>query len=454
MTRRMPRTTADLSERIEGGQGPFLGIVRSPQLPKGWIEDERVAAGRARSYRALRTLGADGRYDLVEDSSAAYRTRIVVRRPPPERFNGTVVVEWFNVSGGADAAPDYTFLAEELFRSGYAWVGLSAQLIGVEGGSVALGVQGGDGVAGVGLRHLDSDRYGELAHPGDAFSYDIYTQVARALRDGQGLGNLRPTCILGVGESQSAFALVTYANGVQPHAEAFDGFLIHSRAAVAFPLGAPGGAIDIIASIGGVPTRIRDDLDVPVIVVESETDVLLMNYHAARQDDSDRFRLWEIAGTAHADRFLVGERADALDCGCAINDGPQRFVVRAALHALDRWVRSGEPPPRADRLALDEQPAFVRDTDGIVLGGIRTPHVDTPVDVLSGEPAPSAGMACMLLGTTRPLPQPRLIEIHGTADAYLAAFAAATAAAIDTGFVLADDRDAVLADARPERFGR
>jgi hypothetical protein len=448
----MTSAAANLSERLDGGKGLFVGIVHAPELPEGWVEDERVAAGTATSYRAVGDLGGDGRYELVETTSAEYRTRIVIRRPPPDQFNGTVVVEWFNVSGGVDAAPDYTFLAAELFRSGYAWVGVSAQLIGVEGGPVALGVEGGDGTAGVGIRHLDPARYGSLTHPGDAFSYDIYTQVARALRDGAALGELVPERILGVGESQSAFALVTYANGVQPRTQAFDGFLIHSRAAVAFPLGEPGGSIDIIGSIGGVPTRIRDDLEVPVIVVESETDVLLMNYQAARQDDTDRFRLWEIAGTSHADRFLIGERADALDCGCDINDGPQRFVVRAALHALDNWVRTSEPPTRADRLALDERPAFVRDDDGIVLGGIRTPQVDTPVDVLSGEPGSSAAMACMMLGSTRPLPPSRLLERYGTAEAYLAAFEAATDAAIDSGFVLAADRESVLADARPERL--
>jgi hypothetical protein len=450
----MTSAAADLSERLAGGKGLFVGIVHAPELPEGWVEDERVAAGTATSYRAVGDLGGDGRYELAETTSAEYRTRIVIRRPPPDQFNGTVVMEWFNVSGGADAAPDYTFLATELFRSGYAWVGVSAQLIGVEGGPVALGVEGGDGTAGVGVRHLDPARYGTLTHPGDAFSYDIYTQVARALRHGAALGDLVPERILGLGESQSAFALVTYANGVQPRTQAFDGFLIHSRAAVAFPLGEPGGSIDIIGSIGGVPTRIRDDLDVPVIVVESETDVLLMNYQAARQDDTDRFRLWEIAGTSHADRFLIGERANALDCGCDINDGPQRFVVRAALHALDNWMRSGAPPSPADRLALDERPAFVRDDDGIVLGGIRTPQVDTPVDVLSGEPGPSAAMACMMLGSTRPLPPSRLLERYGTAEAYLEAFEAATDAAIDSGFVLAGDRESVLADARPERLSR
>ena len=37
--------------------------------------------------------------------------------------------------------------------------------------------------AGKGLRAIDPERYGDLHHPGDAYAYDIYTQVARALRD-------------------------------------------------------------------------------------------------------------------------------------------------------------------------------------------------------------------------------------------------------------------------------
>ena len=79
--------------------------------------------------------------------------------------------------------------------SGAAWVGVSAQLIGVEGGD-----GGGHRPAcrttliGKGLVNIDPARYGSLDHPGDAFSYDIYTQVARALRgdggDGRPLGGL------------------------------------------------------------------------------------------------------------------------------------------------------------------------------------------------------------------------------------------------------------------------
>ena len=64
----------------------------------------------------------------------------MVRRPADATaFSGTVVAEWLNVSSGADAGPDWTYLADEIVRRGHAWVGVSAQYVGVEGGSAAVG---------------------------------------------------------------------------------------------------------------------------------------------------------------------------------------------------------------------------------------------------------------------------------------------------------------------------
>ena len=455
-TSRPEGPAADVSEVLEGGNGVFLGSATPVELPdEGWLEEERVAAGTATSYRAEGPYPEDGRIGLTEGTTADYRTRVVVRRPTdPEAFNGTVVVEWLNVSGGLDAGPDHTFTADELIRGGYAWVGVSAQHIGIEGGPVAVSVRGAEGVAGTGLRRIDPERYGSLRHPGDAFSYDIYTQVGRVVRAGDLLGELEPGRVLAVGESQSAFTLTTYADGVQPLTSAYDGFLIHSRGASAAPLGEPGRGIDVATTfVGGSPTRIRTDLDVPVLVLETATDVLgIIGYARARQDDSERFRLWEVAGTAHADRTILGPLADTLDCGVPVNAGPQHFVVKAALRALDRWVRDLEAPPEAERLAV-EGGAFRRDADGIVEGGVRTPQVDVPVSVLSGEPGPAGGVVCLLLGSTRPIPAERLAERYPSRQAYLDAYEQAADDAIAAGFVLEDDREALLEDAEPERIG-
>ncbi|HKY66995.1 MAG TPA: alpha/beta hydrolase domain-containing protein, partial [Acidimicrobiales bacterium] len=366
-----------------------------------------------------------------------------------------VVVEWLNVSGGVDAGPDWTYMADEITRGGYAWVGVSAQLIGVEGGPVAVSPgELGEGLAGKGLKAIDPARYGDLQHPGDAFAYDIYTQVGRALRAGDGLGDLEPERVLAVGESQSAFALTTYVNGVQPLTLAYDGFLVHSRGGAAAPLGGPDTNIDIASAISGQPTRLRTDLDAPIMVVETETDLVsIIGYHPARQDDADTLRLWEIAGTAHADAYQIGDVASALGCPAPVNDGPQHFVIKSALRHLDAWVGDGEAPPEAPRLDVDDSgdaPAIVRDGDGIALGGIRTPQVDVPTSVLSGDPPPNSSIICMLFGTSTPMTAEQLAARYPSADDYEAAYADAADAVIEAGFVLDDDRDELMADADPD----
>ncbi len=145
--------------------------------------------------------------------------------------------------------------------------------------------------------------------------------------------------------------------------------------------------------------------------------------------------------------------ADSVDCGVPVNSGPQHFVIKAAFRALDAWVRTGDAPPKAERLATsgaEGKPAAERTEDGIAVGGIRTPQVDVPSEVLSGEPGPSAEIICLLLGTTTPLPAERLAELYPSRADYLESYEQATDAAIEAGFVLEEDRQAMLDDANPE----
>jgi hypothetical protein len=238
-------------------------------------------------------------------------------------------------------------------------------------------VPGSEGIIGAGLKKIDPERYGSLKHTGDGYSYDIFTQVARALSEaGPAMGYMEPGRLLAIGESQSAMALVTYYNGVQPLARVFDGFFLHSRASFSLPLVGPGEFADIASGFGTIAAITRTDLDVPVLNQQAENDVIgVLNSIVVRQLDSDTFRLWEVAGTAHADARQLGPTADNLDCGLPINNGPQHFVAKAALSSLEKWVRSGEQPPKATRLALasTHSPVFRRDADGIAQAGVRTP---------------------------------------------------------------------------------
>lgn len=372
-------------------------------ITRGYGQTELRAAGTARSY--------------ADETAADYATRVVVRRPE-SGGSGTLVVEWLNVSSGSDAAPDWTYLAEEIVRRGHAWAGVSAQRVGVEGGTprVATGI-------GLGaLKQQDPERYGSLAHPGDAYCYDIYTQVARGLA-----ADLGATCVLAIGESQSAAALTSYLNLYGR--SLFDGFLVHSRGGWA---------------LHAAETTLVPDVGVPVLVVQTEGDLFgRLAYLPARQPDAERFRLWEVAGAAHADHFQIGGFEEFLGCPDPVNRGQQAYVLRAALRWLESWARGGSPAPSAPRLQVDGD-GFVLDEVGNVRGGVRTPVVDAPADVLSGYAAPGVSPICELFGRTLPLAAP----VFGSREEYLAAYEAATDAAIAAGFVLPEDRESVLAEAR------
>lgn len=436
---------------------PFIG-ESVPNIPDDFDQVEFLASGQAIDYTFEGTLPTTGEWKLAQGSGAKYATRVLVRRPSdPGAFSGTVVMEWLNVSGGVDANPEFTSLADEIARKGHIWVGVSAQQIGVSGGPVLVKAPGTDEFSGKGLKSINAARYGDLVHPGDGFAYDIFTQVARAVREGgAATADVEPQIILAAGESQSAIALTSYYNGVQPLTKAFDGFFIHSRAFAALPFVAPGKAADLVGAMGANPTGVllRTDLDAPVLDLQAEGDVLgILNSYDARQPDTDRFRLWEVAGASHADTYLLGPIADQLDCGAPINSAPFHVVAKAGLRALDDWVRTGTAPPFGDRLEVTgmDDPKFVRDDLGIVKAGVRLPVTDVPVDVLSGDPPPSPDLICQLMGSTTPLSAAQLSKLYKDGNEYESKFEAATDSAVAAGFVLAEDREALLAYAEPGR---
>src|SRR5689334_9752980 len=209
-TSRPAGPAADLSTELTGGQGVNIGEATPPDLARdGYVQREYAASGTATAYTSTGPLTGDGKWTFVADSTAPYRTRVLVRSPEnASKFSGTVVVEWLNVSGGVDADPEWSSTSEEIVRSGDAWVGVSAQRIGVEGGPVLTKVENvpGSENQGKGLKAIDPARYGSLQHPGDGYSFDIFTQVARAVRNGAGLNGPKPQRLIAGGESQSAFA--------------------------------------------------------------------------------------------------------------------------------------------------------------------------------------------------------------------------------------------------------
>ncbi|OAA27730.1 hypothetical protein UG55_100758 [Frankia sp. EI5c] len=382
---------------------PFQAEDQAILAGKGYVEREFLFGGTATAYDRDGTFGSDGNWRVTPGTRAPYQSRMLVRYPAnPAKFNGTVLVEWFNVSGGIDAQVDWTTMRDEILRSGYAYVGISAQQLGIN----ATG-------AYPGLKAWDPARYGTLSHPGDQYSYDIFSQAAQALRTPNGpnpLGKLRFSKLLAVGESQSAMRLTTYVNAVAPVAQVYDGHLIHSNMAVPTPLGA--GLFEAMPN----PTLVRTDLKVPTFVVLTETDMTL--HVTARQPDSATVHTWELAGTSHADQWLlngmqaVSERMFggpvlSRDCGAdtpPVNNGPAHYSLNAALSAMNRWMRGGRAPATGALLAMEGNTPVRDPATGLARGGIRLPDVAVPTRTLSGQRHAEgiAALTCGLFGATDP----------------------------------------------------
>ena len=112
---------------VTGGSrtgGPFWA---SPfdLAPHGYVEEEYFLSGTA-SDRGL----------SGPERTAPYQVRILVRRPAdPARFNGTAVLEWFNVSLQSEVEHEWPIDFPMLMRDGYVSASVSAQFLGVHSAS-------------------------------------------------------------------------------------------------------------------------------------------------------------------------------------------------------------------------------------------------------------------------------------------------------------------------------
>jgi hypothetical protein len=470
-------SAATVKGPIEPASGiSFVGSTLFDLSTVGYEESEYFLSGTATAYRSGKRLTKDGRWQVSPAGTAPYTTRVVVYRPiDPKRFDGNVDVEWLNVTGGVDAAAAWLNSHDQMIRDGVAYVGVDAQAGGINGVSGSIATADGAG----GIKATDPARYEQLSHPGDSYSYSIFEQAGAAVRSsaGQLLEGLIPKRVLAVGESQSAFRLVTYLDAIQPLSPGvYDGYFLYSRGGNGAALSqSPQRTIPT-----PTPTLIRTDLHVPVLMFETEADLVSLGYVVARQPPTPHIREWETAGTAHDDTYgLLYARMDdgndaaddqafqsmlsppkdpipgIVDCRAPINAGSHTYEVRAALAALDHWARTGVAPPQSPRLQVGATGnAFETDADGNALGGIRTPQVEAPVAKLSGlgqpgSPPPSqpgqgslsvgAGTLCEIFGTTVPFSATKLASLYPSHAAFVKKWDAATTAEVREGYLQSPD---------------
>lgn len=377
------------SSRIEGpitgGQrSRIFGAHADDLTAHGCVEEEYFVAGSADAYAPIGTLGPDGTWTITPAKRAPFKTRVIIQRPKdPAKFNGTVICEWSNVSAGFEIS---SAVNQQFWKDGYAYAAISAQRMGLEGTKERP----------LGLKQWDPERYGSLDIAGDSFSYDIFSQVARALGPARGSGGVDPMGGLAVkrlfalGESQSAARLLTYVNAVHRLANVFDAFMIVVAVGRSTEFDDfvydPAKSLDEnndIRRSRTVQTRVRTDQRVPVLIVNSETETPY--FAASRQEDSEWYRLWEVAGATHASAIGGGRRPDI-----SARDGVPNMAARwakmvdlfplleAAAVGIDRWLSGGAPLGRFAPIALGEKNAPQTDAFGNARGGVRLPEILVP----------------------------------------------------------------------------
>lgn len=414
----------------------------------GYVEEEFFIEGSATIYGPApgTTLGADGAWKVVATGSQPYKTRFLVRRPAdPKRFNGTIIVEWFQPSAGFDKDVNFFWKKDEILRGGFAWVGVSAQRESVNGAKPFRDMGPPD------LVHWDPERYGTLFVPSEDASYDIYSQVGlaigpeRATSPVDPMGGLKVERLVGVGNTFASDRLFPFYDAVNPLTRAYHGFVIGWRHQPNGHALAEGVAMPDIL-------KLRTDAGTPAMVLNSTSEAV--PYAPARQPDGPTYRLWEIAGGSHTNGYWAPQMTAVMhrDFKQPIttcrqpNEVPNQYVFNAAIRHMHLWLKDGKAPPSFPPIEIAGTPPKVQlDEYGNPKGGIRLPHLTVPVAKYEtgGEPDCAGGG-----GFTRPFPAETLARLYPTREAYVAKFTAAMNEAVKAGFVLPPDAEKGIALAK------
>lgn len=404
----------------------------------GYVEQEFMLQGQARSYTKAGDWDDDGRWPVAPNATPTpYATRLLVRRPlNPAQFNGIVVVEWMNTVLGFDLDGIWSLTRDEIVREGYAWVGVSNEELSVEG-----------------LKEMNGARYAATKIASNDESYDVFSQAGRALRlNGQQLlGQTRPVKLLAGAYSQSAVFVNTYINAIQPRDEVYDGFLLHGRAPFAFPV--------VWGRWGKFDPNIRTDLKAPVMQVQSEMEVTV-SWPLSKTVDTDKVRYWEVPGATHFAQHLQQDThavastsfgSHAAQCLKPISTLPLHAVDNAALHALKTWVVDGKAPAKAPRMQRNGWGFIKHDAHGNALGGLRLPELDAPIATYAMYTNFTTKAwtrrnvySCVAAGSTQPFGRDELRKLYPTHEAYVSQFKAAADAALAAGFLRPADHAEAL----------
>ena len=421
-----------------------------------YVEQEYYVSGTACRYKTPDPLANAS----VVDCDSSYKTRMIVRRPANmNRFNGTALVEWNNVSTGQDIDFVWAGTHEYQMRHGYASISVSAQLNGVNAlrtwsparyGSLTLDASNTDPTTG-----------GLLDPTGDVLSWDVFSQTVQGLRRltaTNPIPGARVKRVIANGESQSALRLTKYYNSIDPLHHVVDGIVYYDAAAA-----------------------LRTDSKTKAISVATEVGVGLLPT-GLPDIDSTNYRRWEVAGTSHVsfqdiqyvdpmvlrDGYLktpdgAPSTLSGVTTGCAWyplwSTVPTGYVLDSAFEHLNTWIRNGRPAPSAPRMQRDlgapplydpaaggTAPDYVKDANGNTVGGIQLAEYAYPTAAIKG--AGNTGPAtCWLAGLHRPFTEEEFAARNPSAREYLRGVRTLTKQNVKDGFLLPEDAARTIVEA-------
>jgi hypothetical protein len=289
------------------------------------------------------------------------------------------------------------------------------------------------------------------------------------------MGGLKVDRVIATGHSQSAGQLGIYFNSVHPLSQVYDAVALH------------GG--------GG---KMRTDLNVKIFKILAETDLFTVVGEAAnRQPDTERYRVWEVAGASHLDAQNSRGLASVglLVAGATPVDGPDsikpptisgggagigtsntlsgvpkdgcqraplsripfRYVLATVYEQTVEWLKTGKAPPLAVPIELANN-AIVRDADGNAKGGIQLSQHAVPTAVNRGDNGQAAGSTagqyCHLLGSYEPFSDAKLNTLYPKHDLYVKAVKDASEKNLRSGYILKADVEATIEEANKSKIGK
>lgn len=450
----LPVLAAKLTEIKVPGTTP-MAAAAIDLAAAGYTEREFYAEGKANRYRGV--LPGTVTTGQIIDGNWPYRTRVLVRAPKAGKFNGFLVVEWANVTVGQDVDFAFAESFEYLLREGYAVAVVSAQRVGVDRlktwsperyGSLSVEADITDPQGGA---RIDDCGF-SINCPGDPLSWDVMTQVAKALKDNAGdtapLPGLAVKRVIALGESQSAQRLAWYYNAIQPLYQFFDGFVFLDYA-----------------------SQLRPDVETPAISVNTEATAVM----APAMTTSKYTRIWAVPGTSHASLYAVKYVDGVLvrDKSFPAEKGPMSFsdmmgsqkcdlsplfstvdtglVLNAALESTRQWITTGKAAVPTNSFLRDAAGKVIRDANGNAQGGVRLAQFAAPTAFVAPN-GPELG--CVLGGHHRDFTADELKRRYGSHKAYVAKVRSAMKQVVDQGYVLPLDAEEAVRAAEASGVAR